>query len=69
MGIDCGGADDEDDPPCVTERNDVWMWKPRVEQVQSCVQQLSPFSCLVLHQRLDVTFFRAHPDSYTKGNI
>ena len=36
------------------------MWKPRVKQVHSCVEQISPFSCLP-HQRLNVTFFHALP--------
>ena len=33
------------------------LWKPRVKQAQSCVQKMSPFSCSVPHQRLNVTFF------------
>ena len=58
LGIGRDGADGGDDPPYVTGVDFVGDVDPRVEHVRSCVQQVSHFSCLVLHQRLDVTFFR-----------
>ena len=44
MGIDCGGAADEDYQPWVTDKiRHCVMWEPRVGAVQLCVQQISPF--------------------------
>ena len=38
------GADEDDDPPCATGSDTVCVtWKPRVQQVHSCVQQISHF--------------------------
>ena len=50
MGMDCGNADDEDDPPCVIDVGDVCdVETAGGTQVQSCVQKISFFhvwSCI-----------------------
>ena len=40
------------------------MWKPLVKQVPPCAQQISPFSCLVPHQKLNAALQPMHPGVY-----